>query len=194
MINLISAILFSFSANLDNIAIGISYGLKKIHISLFKILMISVFTTLFTFISMFIGKYLVNILNEKYANSFGAFLLIGLGLYTLVKDILEKIRYRNNKKNNDKIEKTTENVLKPIIFKELMTIILLLSTNNIAAGIAASVTGVNILATTVLSFIFSFALLLLGNTIGKNIINEFIEKYCNILSALLLIIIGFIEL
>ena len=39
-----------------------------------------------------------------------------------------------------------------------------------------------------------FALLLLGNTIGKKIMNHSIEKYCNILASLLLILIGFIEL
>lgn len=189
MINLISAILFSFSANLDNIAIGISYGLKKIHISIFKILMISIFTTLFTFISMFLGKYLVSILNEKYANCFGAYLLIALGIYTFTKDVFEKIKYKRKR-----IKNKTEKELKPIDFRELMTLILMLSTNNIAAGIAASATGVNILATTIFSFLFSFSLLLLGNTIGKNIINKFMEKYCNIISSLILILIGFIEL
>lgn len=187
MINLISAILFSFSANLDNIAIGISYGLKKIHISILKILIISIFTTLFTFASMLLGKYLVNILNENIANCFGAYILIALGIYTLTKDILDRIRYNNKRTNNIK-------ELKPIDFKELMTIILILSTNNIAAGIAASATGVNVIATTIFSFIFSFGLLLLGNTIGKSIMNKFIEKYCNILSSLILILIGIIEL
>jgi len=188
LINLLTAILFSFSANLDNIAIGISYGLKKIHINIFKILMISIFTTLFTFTSMFLVKYLINILNEKYANSIGIYLLITIGIYTLTKDIIQKFKCKNMKKTKIK------NQLKSIDFKELITIILLLSTNNIAAGFAASATGINIVVTAIFSFIFSFVLLLLGNTIGKKIINQSIEKYCNILSSLLLIIIGFIEL
>lgn len=187
MINLISAILFGLSANLDNIAIGISYGLKKIHISFFKVFMISIFTTLFTFISMFLGKYLVNLLNENIANSIGAYILIILGTYTILKECIIKLRYRHKRIKNEK-------PIKPIDFKELMTLILILSTNNIAAGIAASAAGINILLTTIFSFIFSFLLLLISNRIGKNILNSFVEKYCNIISSIILTLLGIIEL
>lgn len=187
MINLISAILFSFSANLDNIAIGISYGLKKIHISNYKILMISIFTTLFTFISMYLGDYFSKILNKNIANSLGAYLLIILGIYTLVKDML-------NKNNPITLKDISKCKIVKICFKDFMTIILMLSTNNIAAGIAASVTGVNILLTIISSFFFSYIFLYIGNKIGKYTINNFIQKNCNLISSLILIIIGIIQL
>lgn len=179
LIQLLSAILFSFSANLDNIAIGISYGIKKTHISLFKVLMISLSTTLFTFFSMFIGKYFVYFFNDKIANRLGAYMLILIGLYTFIKDMLQK-----NK----------EKVITGINIKEFIVIILTLSTNNIATGIAASVTGINILITIIFSFIFSYLLLFLGNIIGRNIVNNYIEKYCNLFASLLLILLGIIEL
>ena len=185
MVNILLAILFSFSANLDNIPIAISYGLKKIHIPYSKILIISIFTTLFTFISMSLGSYLTTILSEKIANSVGSYILIILGIYTIIKEIIDKRKINRCCKFED---------IEPITFFDTMTIVLILSTNNIAAGIAASAAGLNILITTIFSFIFSFSFLLIGNIIGKNIINKFIEKYCNLISSLILILIGIVQL
>lgn len=185
MVNILLAILFSFSANLDNIPISMSYGLKKIHIPYSKILMISIFTTLFTFISMFLGRYITTIINKQVSNSIGSCILIVLGIYTIIKEIIEK-RNLNRCYKYDNIE--------PITFFDTMKIVLILSTNNIAAGIAASASGLNILITTLLSFLFCFSFLLIGNTIGKNILNKIIENNCNLISSLILILIGIIQL
>ncbi|MDD3303858.1 MAG: manganese efflux pump [Clostridia bacterium] len=186
MINLISALLFSFSANLDNIAIGISYGIKSIHITAFKNIIIAFSTSLFTFISMFLGSYLAMFLSENIANKIGAIFLISIGVYSLFKEIITK------KKNNTDQNKKE---IKAIGIKEILNIILILSINNVAAGIAASVAGINIICATIFTFIFSFSFLMMGNRIGTKATNyRFMEKYSNILSSLMLIAIGLIEI
>ena len=182
MINFICAILFSLAANLDNIAIGISYGLKKIHIPSYTILLISIFTTLFTAVSMLFGICLNN-LNYTLANSIGAYILIFLGIYTLIKDFIFKKKHEKNDITNPK----------NINIKDLTAIIILLSTNNIAAGIAASATGINVVTTSFFSFIFSYFFILIGNNIGKNVLNIYVQKYSNLLSSLLLILLGILQ-
>lgn len=191
MLNLISAILFSFSANLDNIAIGLSYGIKKIHISNLTTLFIALFTTIFTFASMILGKYIIIFFNENMANSIGSYLLILLGIIYIIKDIIQSFR---KNQPNEKKEITKINDIINIKTKELIVIVFILSINNIGAGIAASATGISILLTCIFSFLFSFLFLLLGNNIGKIVIGKYIEKYCNTISAAILILIGLIQL
>lgn len=194
MLNLISAILFSFSANLDNIAIGISYGIKKIHIPNITTFFIAIFTTVFTLISMLLGKYIILFLNENLANSIGSYFLMLLGIIYIIKEILEsfKKKQRSNTKN-DIIQNKNKDIIN-IKIKELTIIVFTLSINNIGAGIAASATGINVFLTCIFSFLSSFVFLIFGNNLGKKVINIYIEKYCNIISAIILILIGFIQL
>lgn len=192
MINLISALLFSFSANLDNIVIGVSYGIKKIHISFSKNIIIAIFTSLFTFVSMYLGKYLSNFLSENIANIIGSSFLIAIGLFSIIK---EYIIGKGNKKDDNGVLVEVRNRVESIRTKEMVTIILMLSLNNIAAGIAASVVGINILFTTICTFIFSCLFLLIGNKIGRNAINnKFIEKYSTLIASLILILLGVISI
>lgn len=189
MINLLSTFLFCLSANLDNIAIGVSYGVKNVHITIYKNLIIAFFTSLFTFISMYLGSYFAMLLSENLANKIGATLLIGIGCYSLFKEFIKK---KNN--NNDILSNKDEN-LKIITLKETISLILILSINNIAAGVAASVAGINIIIALIFTFLFSFLFLFVGNKIGnKAISNNFIEKYSNIISSLILIFIGLIQI
>lgn len=189
MINIITAILFSFSANIDNIAIGISYGIKKIHIPLYKNIIIAFFTCFFTFFSMYLGNYIAILLSEKIANILGPITLLTIGFYSIISELIKK-----KKSNNDLpiLENRNINVL---TIKELTLLIMMLSINNIAVGIAASVSGINILVATICTFIFSLILLSIGNTIGiKALNNKFIEKYSSLISSLILIIIAIIQI
>lgn len=186
MINIISAILFSFSANIDNIAIGMAYGVKKVHIPILKNIIISLITTLITIISMELGTIIFLFLNERTANLIGSIGLVIIGSFGIIKYIYNKIFDNNEKKITNDITKLN--------FKEMMLIIVSLSLNNIAAGIVASATGTDIIITLISTFIFSFLFLRIGNTIGKNIINKFFSKYSDIIGSLILIIIGIIQI
>lgn len=189
MINLITAILFSFSANIDNIAIGISYGIKKIHISIYKNIIIALFTSFFTFLSMYLGSYIAILLSEKVANILGPFVLLIIGFYSIISELVKK------KNNNDELLVFENRQINVLSFKELATLIFMLSINNIAVGIAASVSGIHILVATISTFLFSLFLLYIGNIIGlKALNNKFIEKYSCFISSLILIIIAIIQL
>lgn len=191
MLDLISAILFSFSANLDNIAIGISYGIKKIHIPNVTTFFIAIFTTIFTLISMMLGRYIILFLDETIANSIGSYLLVLLGSIYIVKEIFESLS--KNKRSDDENEIIKTKNITNIKIKELIVVVFMLSINNIGAGIAASATGMNILLTCIFSFLFSYIFLLFGNNLGRKVTGNYIEKYCNIISSIILILIGIME-
>ena len=184
MIKILYAILYSFSANLDNIAIGLSYGIKKAKIPAKKNVIIAIFTCIITFLAMNIGKYVSGFIPVSISNFFGSFILIFIGISYFLKDI---------KKNKKKVfDDKTPNT---IDIKDITTIITILSLNNIATGIVASISGINIEITTIFTFFFSTAFIYLGNIIGiKSIKNKFIDKYSNIISSLILIFIGIVTL
>ena len=182
MLNIIKAFAFAFSANIDNIAIGISYGIKKIKIGSKINLIIATLMAIITYITMFIGKSISNLFNVNLIYKVGAYLLILIGIYLLFKEIFSKIK-DNDSKN-----------LSNLTIKNISIIVFTLSTNNIATGIAASMIGINIYLTFLFTLIFSFLLLYIGNKIGRNILNNHIEKYSNILSALILIVLGLFQI
>lgn len=182
MLNILKALAFAFSANIDNIAIGISYGIKKIKIGSKINLIIAILMAIITYITMFVGKSISNLFNINLIHKIGAYSLILIGTYLLFKEIFFKIK-----------EKDSEE-LSNLTLKNILIIVFTLSTNNIATGIAASMIGINIYLTFLFTFIFSFLLLYIGNKIGRNILNKRIEKYSNILSALILIILGLFQI
>ncbi len=181
MIEIISAILFAISANIDNIIIGISYGIKKVHIPFKKNIIIALATSIATFFSMYMGGLITLFLTENLANIIGASLLIGIGGYSIIKDIF--------------LNKVDEDIgTKNLNVKELCTIIFALSSNNIAIGIAASIGGINIIYTVIFTFIFCNLFMYLGNKIGKKIRSKKVQKYSILISSLLLISLGLLEL
>jgi putative sporulation protein YtaF len=198
---LLSAFLFSLSSNLDNLVVGIAYGLKKIKIGIIANLIIAIITSTCTFLSMSLGVYILYFLPNFIANSFGAITIIILGVYFLVQSI---IKLTNNKNSKELALKDIDDMIKyaqksdldnsgDINIKEAVLIAFALTFNNLGTGIAASITGVNIQYTVILTFIFSILLITIGETIGNNVFGNFLGKYAPLISGILLIILGIIE-
>ncbi|NRV14874.1 putative Mn2+ efflux pump MntP [Clostridium beijerinckii] len=95
MILILSALLFSLSSNLDNLVIGIAYGIKKIRIGTAANLIVALVTSTGTFLSMLLGIYVSKFLPSFLSNSLGAGIIIILGLYFVIQSIFKLI---NNKK------------------------------------------------------------------------------------------------
>lgn len=176
---IISAILFSISSNIDNIAFGISYGIKKINISFFNIIILSFITSFITLASMWLG----NILSFILPDCIGAFFLIVVGIFTLFTTF--------TKKNNIENSSTSINMNK----KQLLLLSFMLSSNNIGTGIAASIMGINITITILFTIVFFTLFLYIGNNLGKRLYNKSCttKKY-DIMSSIILIMLGIIEL
>ncbi|AQS06900.1 sporulation membrane protein YtaF [Clostridium beijerinckii] len=202
MILILSALLFSLSSNLDNLVIGIAYGIKKIRIGTAANLIVALVTSTGTFLSMLLGIYVSKFLPSFLSNSLGAGIIIILGLYFVIQSIFKLI---NNKKikelalknTNDMIEYAEKSDLDKsgdIDKKEALLVAFALTFNNFGTGVAASVTGVNIELTVILTFIISICTLKLGERAGNHILGKFLGKFAPLISGLLLISLGVIEL
>lgn len=198
----LSALLYSLSSNLDNLVIGIAYGVKKIKIGLISNLIIATVTSIGILISMSVGKFISGFLPTSLTNMLGAVIIMLLGLYFLIQSILKLIpkSYSNSLalKNVDEImdyaEKSDSDNSGTLNIKEAFVVSLGLMLNNLGTGLAASITGVNVSITVICTFILSIALLMLGKSIGHNILGSICGKYAPLISGVLLIILGIFEL
>lgn len=198
---LLSALLFSLFSNLDNVVVGIAYGIKKINVGITANLLIALVTSAGTFLSMLIGAYIAKFLPHYIANSLGAAVIIILGVYFVVQSIIKLINNTKSKelalKNiHDMIEYAEKSDLDnsgDISMKEALFVAFGLTFNNLGTGVAASITGISIQFTVVSTFILSVITIIFGQAVGSHVLGKFFGKYAPLFSGILLIILGVIE-
>lgn len=193
--------MFSLSFNLDNIVIGTAYGIKKIKIGPAANLTIAAVTTLGTWGSMSLGKYVSGFLPHALANALGAGVIILLGVYFVLQSLMG-IRKKTSQKElalkdvsdmMDYAETSDRNRDGKIEVKEAFLVALGLMLNNLGTGIAASISDVNVCLTTILTFVLSIVTVLLGEAAGRHALAKLFGKYAPLFSGILLIILGIIE-
>lgn len=202
MILVFSALLFSLSSNLDNVVIGIAYGIKKIRIGFGANLIIAFVTSIGTFLSMSAGKYISRFLPTYVANALGAIIIIVLGVYflftsaiKLAKDASSKeLALKNITEMLEYAQKSDTDNSGDISMKESLIVAFGLTFNNVGTGIAASITGVDIRITSIATFMLSLITILFGESIGNHVLGNFFGKYAPLISGILLTILGFFEL
>ena len=198
----LSSLLFALSSNLDNIVVGIAYGIKKIKIGFLSNLIIGFITSLGTLLSMYAGSYVAKLISPNLANKIGASIIILLGLYFAIQSIISMIKDKKFKELalkdiDDMVDyavKTDKDESGHIGIKEAFIVAFGLTLNNLGNGIAASITGVDIKLTVIFTFILSIAALLLGSLIGNNVIGKICGKYAPLVSGVLLMLLGAIEM
>lgn len=198
---ILSALLFSISSNLDNIVIGIAYGIKKIRIGIIANLIIAVITSSGTFLSMLVGTYIAKFLSHSIANGLGAVVIAILGIYFVTQSVIKLL---NNTKSKNLALKNIDDMVEyaetsdldnsgDISMKEALLVAFGLTFNNLGTGVAASVTGISIQFTFMFTFILSILSIIFGETLGNHIMGKVLGKYAPLFSGILLIILGIIE-
>lgn len=198
---ILSALIFSLSSNLDNLVVGIAYGIKKIKIGIIENLIIAVVTSAGTFLSMSVGMYISRFLPHSVANGLGSVVIIILGIYFVTQSITKFINKTGSselalKNITDMIEYAEKSDLDnsgDIGMKEALLVAFGLTFNNLGTGVAASITGVSIQLTVIFTFILSILTIIFGEAMGNHILGKFLGKYGPLFSGIFLIILGIIE-
>lgn len=185
-----SAVLFAISANIDCLAVGLSYGIKAVHIDWKNNVLIACISFLGTFISMVAGTFIVNVISVKTANIFGSSVLIAIGLVMVIHYFQET---RGNKKVKH-LQDYDKDYSGTINGKEVLALSLGLTANNAGVGIGASITGTPILLSCLLTFIFSMLFIYISQYLGKTFLSKYLDHLASLISALLILILGMYEL
>ncbi len=200
--NLLATILFVLSASFDVFVVAMSYGFKNIKIKPFINFVISFISSLGTFISMEIGLALTNIIPLSVVNILGSIIMLLLGLYCLLdyRKVLKKSTNHKDRNLNppspivilEKPEIADTNKSGTIEFKESILLSIALALNNVGLGIGASIAGLHIILTTIVTLIITIILIPLGFLCSKKLLNTWIGKSGSLISGILLIILAVI--
>lgn len=83
---MVHLLLIALAANLDNLGVGVAYGVRRIRIPFLSNLLIAGIAFGFTLLSVWVGGYMSHFIPGWVANWIGALLLMGVGIYTLVQE------------------------------------------------------------------------------------------------------------
>ncbi|MGL5616175.1 MAG: sporulation membrane protein YtaF [Sarcina sp.] len=205
MITLIPIILFVLSASIDNFTVAVAYGCKNIKIGFLSNLVIAIISAFGTFLAMVFGKTFLNIMSIKTANIIGSLALVLIAIY-FIYDYFKSLKRTNPcLKTHSKESASATDILKcpemadidksgNIDLHESLMLAVALSLNNLALGIAASIAGLNLEFTVLLTFIFSLILIPLGFLLSKKIFSKFIGEKGSLISALIILAVAIFNL
>lgn len=193
----LSSLLFGVSASLDSLLVGISYGIRKVHIRLLQNLFIGSVTLLGTCLSIGAGHLLIPLLPEIACRYAGSLILALLGIYYIIKWLAASLQDRHENKlphYSDISSASANKKWETLSFAEVFTLSLTLSLNNIGIGLSASLAGLMLLPTAVATLICSVLLLFLGNQLGRCRLLQLAGTAAEPASGILLIGLSFVQL
>ncbi|TCT16262.1 putative sporulation protein YtaF [Natranaerovirga pectinivora] len=203
-------ILFALSVSLDSLAVGISYGIKKIKISLYSLIVILLLSSLSLSLSWFVGGVILSVISINTVKIFSSLLLIVLGLIYLIQAIVD-LNFPSNQERvpikqfrikflNLVIDVIRESAASDIDnsgtieIKEAFYIGTALAIDSLAIGFALATVEVNFLIFLLFANIINFSLLKIGQWFGK-VTSFFIsEEKLKIVSSSIIILLGIIRL
>lgn len=175
-LNLIIAILLSFSCNLDNILLGMIYGKINYKIKFINSALISSVTTIITYIFIKIGSLIGIYISKEFVNILCGIFLIIIGVYFILKEIF--------------LGKSNEQIVRNVGLIDILKASVYLSLNNIPIAITSGIASYSTFYMLIFSFVFSSFFLYLGNVIGIKIKG----KVVSIVSSCIFILLGILEL
>lgn len=194
-------LLFAISSNVDNLTIAVAYRLHGLKIDTRANLLISIVTGCCTWLSMAAGSSAAHhYLSEAAAAYLGAALLIGVGLWFMLDELLKK-RSRSWKTRASRYLCCLEPYFwmrtaqdQTVSIHEMFILALLLSVNNLGSGIGASMMGIPPLGTAVLVGLFSLLSIRVGQLAGASPFTVRFSKIMPWLAGGILIALGFYEI
>jgi putative Mn2+ efflux pump MntP len=183
--SLLSAILFALSANIDAFLLGLSYSFKGQRLALSHNLCISGITLLGTLASLVFGSWIAAFFPEWFSSMAGGLLLLFLGLYYCLRFFYTLLH--PNFLHTSSCEPTPPRAPG---WMEISLSGLALSLNNMCMGIGASFAGLSIPLVCGLTFLFCLVLVSAGNHLGFHHRFLAFSRYGNLLSGLLLVVLG----
>ncbi len=194
---LFSVFFFAAASNLDNLVVGLSYGLRKIQINPLSNLLVASLTFLGTVAAMWAGRGASSFLSISAARGIGSLILVLLGLIALAKyyrDAKGKTVPQEGAWPVKNPEKFDGNRNQKIEWHEALVLGLALSLNNMGMGIGAGILGLGILPTASAAFFFSYLFLFAGNFLGSSCVSKLLETRADLVSGLLILFFGLWEL
>jgi putative sporulation protein YtaF len=216
--NVILVLLLGLSCNLDNIAIGISYGVRSIRLPWRSNLLIAFLTGFGTWLFIVFGQRIITYISPKAAVLAASGILIGMGLWVLWQEYRNYSQeteaeageqpvavQRENKAAPRSLWQQMTHILKDPSFadkdssghidlRESLLLSLALMLNNIPNGLGAGLLGLPALFTAAVVALLSIVTFLIGIGSGKSLGRRWLGQWAGTAAGVLLIVVGIVEI
>ncbi len=206
--HLLSTLLFGLSANLDNLGIGVSFGIQRIRIPFFSNFFIALLSGVVAYVSVFAGQALSHFIG--WASILGSLILIAIGVWVGLhkppshEDLPHAVPATKMYTVSFEPYPLVFQVIKSpskadldangfISMKESVALGLSLSLNCIATGLGAGLVGLAPFPVALSVILFSMLTISIGYIMGWKAMGRF-HNWSQVLAGLLLIAIGIYEL
>lgn len=178
---LVAGLLFSMACNFDTVLLSMGYTAKGTQITPGESLVISVITTVITWLSLVLGRLAAGVLNGGLSNLLGGLVLVGIGAWFL----LDYLRRMGQTEEPDSAPSSG--------LWAWVSLAAALAVNNAGVGVAAGVSGLSPALAAACNFMVTLLFLALGRFLGTRVLGQLLGKYALPLSGLLLIFLGIWE-
>ena len=193
MESLLASLILSLSTNIDNLAIGVAYGVRGFAVGWGANLLIALLSGVSTFASMSAGDWVSRFLPENVAGAIGSGILVAVGIWGLW-DALKIQADMGNKLESEAIADTAIHpAMRQISLSNALILGLALTVTNLGTGIGAGMAQLDPSLTSSLSFGSSLLTIGGGVFLGQLFSSFRSGGRLDIVSGLLLIGLGVYE-
>ena len=186
----LSAVLIAAVSNLDNLAVGVAFGMRGSRIATPPNLIIAAVTMAATAGAMTSGRALSHVLPSSVASWLGSLIIIAIGAWTVVASLRAlRARARTTLPRSVRLgrEVDARGVLSS---REALVLGVALSLNNVGSGVGAGVAGIPPLATTLLAGLFSLLCVGGGSTLGISLRRNVLGGRAPLIAGVVLLFVG----
>lgn len=90
MFHVLSLLVLAFAVSLDGFGVGVTYGLRKIRLPFWSLLIVTACSASMILLAMQVGGVLTEYVSPQFAKSLGAIILIGVGSFAIYNLVTQK--------------------------------------------------------------------------------------------------------
>jgi len=205
-LHLVGSLWLGISTNVDNLGVGVAYGIKRIRIGMMSNLLIAFFNAVGTLVSMTAGETISKLLPATISGYVGDSIIILVGIWGLINTFgfwgsdTEKTRTGEPREivqleyiaqHPEALDPNRTGHLK---MRECIPLAFALTITNLATGVGAGLAGYNVGFLVLIMFIFSMLGISVGYFTGRKCSLALPGRWPGILSGVLLIGLGVYEM
>lgn len=207
---IIAIMFFALAVSADGFMVGLAYGMKRIHIPVFSLLVIALASSLAVTVSMVCGKGLAALIPTIWTSTLGSIILIAIGVYFILGAFKEKLASLVMEEEKPLISLNirslgiiVEIIKEPsqadfdasgvISVKEAFFLGLALALDALGAGIGLAMSGFNIWFTAMTVGVLKFILVNSGLFLGGIVTDSRLKVVSALIPGLIFITIGLLK-
>jgi len=202
----LSAILLGIAANLDNLAIGIVYGLRGIRLPFPSNLVMALLSGLAIYLSGWCGQQLARVMSINTANVIGGIIVALMGIWVLWVYLKDQEKYKIfpiqcDDEHEDSMtiifkhpERADADNSGDISWQEALGLGLALAANCLTMGVGVGITGLNLAGVTLAVTLSSIMAITLGLILGHRYGATFLGNYATPVAGVILLLVGIYEM